>query len=227
MTETTGNYDALTKILHNRHSCRGFRADPVPREDIERILRAAQRVPSWCNAQPWQVIVTSGAETDRFREILYADATAKTPEPDLDWPRQYVGVYRDRRRTCGWQLYDAVGVKHGDRAASGQQMQENYRFFGAPHVAVVTSDRDLGPYGAMDCGGYIAAFTLAAEALGIATVPQAAVAAFAPTLRDHFGIGDDRLILCAIAFGFEDTDHPANNFRTERADLDEVVDWRG
>ncbi len=223
----TTDYDTLTRLLNDRHSCRGFLPDPVPRETIERILRAAQRVPSWCNAQPWQVIVTSGAETDRFREVLYADATTTTPQPDLEWPRQYVGVYKDRRRTCGLQLYDAVGVMRGDRAASGQQMLENYKFFGAPHVAIVTSDRDLGPYGAMDCGGFVAAFTLAAQALGIATIPQAVVAAFAPTLRDHFGIPEDRLILCAISFGYEDEDHPANNFRTERADLDEVADWRG
>ncbi|WP_323786345.1 nitroreductase [Thalassovita sp.] len=219
-------FDTLFSLLHDRHSCRGFLPDPVPAEQITRIVAAAQRVPSWCNAQPWQVIVTSGMETDRFRDMLYDAALTKQPEPDLDWPKRYTGVYQSRRRTCGLQLYDAVGVERGDRAASGQQMLENYRLFGAPHVAIVTSESDLGPYGAMDCGGFIAAFTLAAQALGIATIPQAAVAAFAPSLRDHFDIPQDRLILCAISFGFEDADHPANRFRTERAPLDEVIDWR-
>jgi hypothetical protein len=32
-------------------------------------------------------------------------------------------------------------------------------------------------------------------------------------------------VLCAISFGFADTDHPANSFRTQRADLDEFVEW--
>ncbi|MEK9641783.1 MAG: nitroreductase, partial [Paracoccaceae bacterium] len=31
--------------------------------------------------------------------------------------------------------------------------------------------------------------------------------------------------LCAISFGYEDKEHPANQFRTTRAELDEVVAW--
>ena len=119
-----------------------------------------------------------------------------------------------------------MGVEKGDRVGSAKQSAENFRLFGAPHVAIVTSERDLGPYGAMDCGGFITAFTLAAEALGVATIPQAAVAAYAPMIREHFKVPDNRMILCAISFGYEDSDHPANGFRTERAPLDEVIEWR-
>ena len=72
----------------------------------------------------------------------------------------------------------------------------------------------------------VAAFTLAARAEGVATIPQAAVAAFSTFLHDWFDIGEDRMILCAISFGYSDADHPANGFRTERAPLDEFVDWR-
>ncbi|THD75859.1 nitroreductase [Thalassobius vesicularis] len=222
----TEEFDAFDALMHRRHSCRGFRPDPVPRDVVERIVRAASRVPTWCNAQPWQVIVTDGAETDRFRDVIHAAASSQAAQPDLDWPKQYLGVYQDRRRTCGLQLYDAVGVTRGDRVASGKQMMENYRLFGAPHVAIVTSEADLGTYGVMDCGGFVAAFTVAAEAVGVASIAQAAVAAFAPTVRAHFGIPDNRLILCAISFGYEDTSHPANGFRTARADMDEVIDWR-
>jgi len=217
---------SLEAVLARRHSCRGFRADPVPQDVIARIVRAAGRVPSWCNAQPWQILITQPAATEVFREKLSAHALNTPPTPDMDWPRQYTGVYKDRRRACGWQLYEAVGVEKGDRAGSAKQSAENFRLFGAPHVAIVTSERDLGPYGAMDCGGFITAFTLAAEALGVASIPQAAVAAYAPMIRDHFKVPDNRMILCAISFGYEDSDHPANGFRTERAPLDEVIEWR-
>ena len=40
-------------------------------------------------------------------------------------------------------------------------------------------------------------------------------------------IPDDRLVLCAISFGFPDPGHPANGFRTERAEVADIVDWRG
>ena len=64
MTMTFSAFDAL---LAGRFSCRAFRPDPVPRAVIERILGAACKVPSWCNAQPWQAVITSGAETDALR----------------------------------------------------------------------------------------------------------------------------------------------------------------
>lgn len=224
MTDAAATLDALLKA---RHSCRAFRPDPLPDDVIAAIVTTASRVPSWCNAQPWQVIVTRAPETDRFRDALYAAATSTAPQPDLEWPRQYTGVYRDRRRTCGFQLYDSLGIPKEDRAATQTQMLENYRLFGAPHVAIVTTEADLGPYGAMDTGGFVALFTLAAEARGIASIPQAAVAAQAPFLRDWFAIPAHRHILCAISFGLEDTTHPANAFRTDRAPLSEVLDMRG
>lgn len=218
--------DQLEELLTQRHSCRAFRQDPVPDRVIERVVKAAGRVPSWCNAQPWQVIITEPDATEAFRSALMVEAQSGQPKPDLDWPQQYTGAYQVRRRRCGWQLYEAVGVSKGDREAAARQSQENFRLFGAPHVAIVTSERDLGPYGAMDCGGFVSAFTLAAQALGVASIPQAAVAAYAPLLRRHFNIADNRLILCAISFGYEDSTHPANSFRTERAGLEEVIDWR-
>ena len=105
-------------------------------------------------------------------------------------------------------------------------MMRNYALFDAPHVAIIHSPDELGPYGAIDSGGFVTAFTLAATALGVATIPQAAIAAYAPQVRDHLGIADDRLVLCAISFGFADTDHPANGFRTERATPNDIIAWK-
>ncbi|GHF57373.1 nitroreductase [Seohaeicola zhoushanensis] len=217
----------LDTVMAARFSCRGFRPDQVPRDRIEAIVATARRAPSWCNAQPWQLAITAGAETDRFRAALRAEAAEAPHTPDIPFPTGYSGVYQDRRRTCGWALYDAVGVQKGDRAASTAQAMKNFDLFGAPHCAIVSSPAELGPYGALDCGGFVTAFCLAAQAQGVATIPQAAVASFAPFLHRHFGIPDDRLVLCAISFGYADPDHPANGFRTERATVADIVDWRG
>lgn len=222
----SGDVDTLETLLHARHSCRAFLDRPVPRCDIERIVTLAGRVPSWCNAQPWQVTVTDQGQTARFRDALHDYMQSKPPAPDLPFPAGYSGAHQDRRRACGFQLYEAVGIERGDRAASGKQMMENFNFFGAPHVALITSGAELGAYGAMDCGGFVTGFTLTAQALGIASIPQAAIASYAPLVHEHFGLGDDRILLCAISFGYADTDHPANSFRTDRAALDEVLDWR-
>ena len=93
-------------------------------------------------------------------------------------------------------------------------------------MAIVTTDAALGTYGAVDCGAYVTTFMLAAKALGVACIAQAALASHSPFVRAHFGIPNDRLILCGISFGYEDEAHPANRFRTSRAPLAEVADWR-
>jgi len=222
---TAPDINGLDALLSRRHSCRAFLPDPIADATIEQIVSTAQKVPSWCNAQPWQLIVTRAPETDRLRDALYAHAKSAPHAPDIPFPSRYADAYQDRRRTCGWALYQAVGINKGDRAASTQQMLENFRFFGAPHMALITTEADLGPYGLLDCGAFVTAFTLAAEALDVATIPQAAIAGFAPFLRDWFALPDTRQIVCAISFGRSDKTHPANSFRTDRAPLNEALTW--
>jgi nitroreductase len=217
--------EALEALLRVRHSCRAFRPDPVPRATIDRILGLAQMTPSWCNTQPWRVIVTTGEETQSVRQVLQEAVTGSDQGPDIAFPERYEGVARERRRHCAWQLYDSVGVTWGDRQASGRQTMENFALFGAPHLAIVTTDAHLGPYGGTDCGLFLQTFMLAAASLGVATIAQAAIASCAPALRQRYNIPGDRHVLCGISFGYEDPNHPANAFRTERADTQEVVSF--
>lgn len=212
--------ESLTRLLAARRSCRGFTADPVSRPVIEDILAAAQLTPSWCNVQPWQVVITSPPETARLSAALHESSDGIGS--DFDFPPAYEGVYADRRRASGWQLYEALGVEKGDREASAREMQRNFDFFGAPHAAIVTTEAALGVYGAIDCGLYVQSFLLAAQAHGVATCPQAALAMRSPFLRDWFDLPDSRRVVCAIAFGYEDPEHPSV-IRTTRAPLDEVV----
>ena len=220
------DFATLTSLLGRRYSCRGFDPTPVSRETIGQILRAAQQTASWCNAQPWTLFLASGPRLERLRAALYAQASSTTAQPDFQWPAAYRGVYQERRRECGWGLYESMGIAKGDRQASALQAAENFRMFGAPNLAIVTSDAALGTYGAIDCGAYVANFMLAATSLGVASIAQASLAARPRLLREHLEIPDDRLIVCGISFGFADEAHPANRFRTSRADPAECVVWR-
>ncbi|MDO8278705.1 MAG: nitroreductase [Burkholderiaceae bacterium] len=225
MPDTTPLPVTLEQCLRARHSCRAFLPQPVPRQTIEKILTTAQLTASWCNAQPWRVHLLSGAALERFRAALLQYTESAQPTPDIPWPREYRNEYLARRRESGFQLYDAVGIAKGDRAAALRQARENFRLFGAPHVAIISSDEALGPYGAVDCGAYVNSFLLAAATEGVASIPQAALASHARFLHGELKIAEDRLIVCAISFGYEDTAHPANSYRTSRAPLDEVVTW--
>jgi len=217
---------AIERLLVERHSCRAFLPDAVPRPIVARILEIAQRTATWCNTQAWQVVVTEPAATGRLRSALYERAKANAPSrPDMPWPREYRGIYLQRRRESGFSLYKALGIARDDMAARNFQLLENFRFFGAPHIALVTSDEALSPYGALDCGAYVANFLLAAQSVGVATIAQAALAQHSEFLRQYFQISDDRLVICGIAFGFADKSHAANSFRIGRAPIGEAVTW--
>lgn len=225
MTSPTSDATSVLGELLNRRSCRAFRPDPVPRAVIEQVLTLAQRTPSWCNVQPWHVEITEGAGTDRFRAGLSEHVRNQPHEPDFAFPPGYHGVYRQRRRDTAAQLYSSLGIAADDRQGSLAQTMKNFDLFGAPHVAIVTTERSLGVYGAIDCGLYINTFLLAAEGLGVATVPQAALAGSARFIREFFALPESRQVVCAISFGYADPEHPANTFRTTRADIDTAATW--
>lgn len=219
--------DSLASVIKRRHSRRAFLPEPVPHAIIEHIFDLARQSPSWCNTQPWHAYVTEGARTEEFRTALrnYGAEHGRAIASDIAMPSEYKGVHLERRRESGWQLYEAVGVAKGDRVASAQQSAKNFELFGAPHVAVITVDAALGTYGALDVGVFVGHLLLVAESLGVATIPQAAIATRAPAVREFFGVPDTESVLVAISFGWSDEEHPANSYRTNRAGADTVVRW--
>jgi nitroreductase len=221
---TQNRIGVLEELLNERYSARAFLAREVPRETIENVLTVAQRTASWCNSQPWQVIIASGEAKERFRRAIYAEAASGAPhDSDFPFPREYLGVYLERRRESGFQLYNTLGIPRGDKAAYARQALENYNFFGAPHVAIIHTDEPLGVYGAIDCGAYVSNFMLAAQALGLGTIPQAALARHSGLIRRHFNLVDNRRVVCGISFGYADHEHKVNSYRTSRARIADTV----
>ena len=151
--------ETLERIAAERFTCRAYLPDAVPTDVIERVVEIAKRAASWCNVQPWHAIVTSRDTTERFRAALVAHA-AQHPGiyADMPFPDEYRGVYGERRREVGYRLYAALGIARSDRLARERQVAENFRLFGAPHVALLTIPAELGPYAALDCGAFVASF---------------------------------------------------------------------
>lgn len=79
-TDPVATQPVCEQLLHDRFSCRGYLPNAVPRKTIERILDMAQFTASWCNSQPWEVLITEGAGTERFRDVLYAHSMTTPPD---------------------------------------------------------------------------------------------------------------------------------------------------
>jgi nitroreductase len=214
--------DAFDRIARSRWSCRDYRPDQVGAELLKEILDVAQTTASWCNTQPWQIEMTRGRATTEFIEALAVARADPSDMPDFEWP-EYEGIYLQRRRESGFQLYEALGISRHDKVRRDEQADKNFKLFGAPHVAIVTTDARLGVYGAIDCGGWVANFMLAAKSRGVASIAQASLARYPNFIRRHFSLDRNRLVVCGISFGFPDEASLANAYRTSRASVDQAV----
>lgn len=226
MADLDANDDSerLARLMKSRFSCRAFLPEPIPEATITRLIDTARWAASWSNVQPWELIVTRPETTRKLADVLTGFASAKAPPTtDVPYPPGFTGVHLQRRREVGFGLYGALSIKREDRAAREAHFVENFRFFGAPHVALVTMPADMGAYGALDVGNFLACFMLAAHAEGVATLAQAALAQYAGTIREMFEIPGERAFLCGVAFGRADMNHPANGFRAPRAGIEEFL----
>jgi nitroreductase len=59
------------EAIKGRRSCRSFLPDPIPDNDVEKVLDAGNWAPSPLNGQPWEFIVITAKEV---KEKIFAEA---------------------------------------------------------------------------------------------------------------------------------------------------------
>ncbi|MCS7124270.1 MAG: nitroreductase family protein [Candidatus Bathyarchaeota archaeon] len=59
----------LFEVIEKRRSIRKFKPDPIPPDDLKKILEAGRLAPSGGNRQPWKFIVVRNAETKKALAI--------------------------------------------------------------------------------------------------------------------------------------------------------------
>lgn len=220
-------FGALEEHWSARSSRRAFRPEPIERTTLTQLFAAAQRAPSWCNVQPWHVVVTEPPRTQELAATMTAAAKSGMPHAEVPFPLDYPSPYKERRVACGVALYQAMGIARDDKAARYDAWLRNYGFFDAPHVAIVSCDRRLGPYVYIDVGVWLGYLVTAAAALGIDNCPMASVAAYPEPLRENLPIPDTDIILFGIALGYADPAAPANKSRTTREPMEANVTFVG
>ena len=88
--------NAMEAIL-NRHSYRGkYRADPVPREDLVKIMEAGLAAPSGCNKQTTSLIAVDDPEVlQKLRSVIDPPVGETAPAAICVLTRR-INAYRDR-----------------------------------------------------------------------------------------------------------------------------------
>lgn len=83
--------------IEKRHSYRGkFKADPVPREDLVKILQAGLNAPSGCNNQTTSLIAIDDPEVLKKVQSVINPPVAETAPAAICVLTQRINAYRDR-----------------------------------------------------------------------------------------------------------------------------------
>ncbi|KAF0165817.1 MAG: pnb [Rhodocyclaceae bacterium] len=232
----------LARMLRERRSIRDFSAREVPQELIAAILDDARWAPSWSNTQPYRIAIASGELKDKLKTELLAcfDASVQIqrgglfgklqalltrkglPDGDFDTRFEYPAELTPRRRATGFGLYATLGIAREDAAARHRQMRRNWEFFGAPVVLFVFVRQELGAYSILDGGIFLQSLMLSAQARGLGTCAEGALATWAGPVREAFEVPPAYKLLCGLALGWP-SDHVVNTFNPGRAEVAEML----
>ena len=217
----------VLEAIRSRVATRAYLDRPVPREQIEAILDTARWAPSGVNTQPWQVAVIQGKTRERIAtEIIEARTAGEKERADYQYyPREWVEPYKTRRKDCGLALYGALEIRREDKDKQLAAWNNNYRFFGAPVGLLFFIDRRMEKGSWVDMGMFVQNVMVAAREFDLATCPQASLADFPDIIRRILGMDDQFALVCGMALGYPDPDQPVNQYRLERAAVEDFCAW--
>jgi nitroreductase len=219
------------EAVESRISCRWFLDKPVDPKIVRDLIARAARTASGGNLQPWQVYAVTGAPLAALKRQVAAYIADRDPRHDDAeypiYPKTMWEPYKSRREYHGVQLYGALGIGRDDAAARLTQHKRNYEFFNAPVALFFGIERKLGPGQWADLGSYIHTLMYLALGHGLDTCAQESWGRMYRIVGEFVNMPPEQMLFCALAIGYGDHDHPANSFRSPRAEPAEFCKFFG
>ena len=184
-------YDATTEVLdvraaaEQRRSIRAFEPEPIPREDLDEILRVTGLAPSAFNLQPWRfVIVESPDAKERLAAAAYNQRQVRSAPATLV-------LYSDMGDTLA-NLDEVIhlGLDPEQRAATRDMIVGSF---------AGKSEAEREAWGAEQANIALGYLLLAAEAHGYQTSPMLGFDAGA--VKRELGLPEHVRIPALVAIG--------------------------
>lgn len=205
----------LAALLKARTSIRQFLPNkPVSEAVILQLLEQASFSPSGGNVQPWQTLVVTGEQRNKFVE--YISTRSPTGPEYAIYPSELDGRFLEQRTQCTQDMYATMGVARENRPAKLAHVQRNFTFFDAPSAVFFTLKQYMGPPQWSDVGMFMQSFMLLCQERGIATCAQEAWANHSEHVKAYFHLAADDVVFCAVAVGYADPNAKVNALRTQR-----------
>ena len=213
----------LLKAMNERKSVRAFKADPIPKEMIEEILRLTIHAPSAINLQPWEFIIVTGEEKERLS-------------------RRLIKAYREKQIGCSPGNIKPLPKTYGKRGAKTLDLMNPFfeemkvksdqftnegscNFYGAPAAILLCLDDSFPKARMVDIGIALGYFVLTAHELGLGTCPIGLITAYEDEIKDLLNIQENKNVVIGVALGYPDWDIAINRFKSPRDDLEKFVRW--
>ena len=220
----------VIEAVKKRKSIRGYKPDPVPKEVLKQILELASHAPSAMNTQPWEFTVLTGDVLENVKrsnvELLNSGEPPNPEHVVTSWPRE--SIYRQRQVTLAKQLFQLMDIPREDTVKRAKWLERGFRYFDAPAVIIIFTDRCLSESGPLlDIGALIQTICLTALHFGLETCIEDQGTMYPAVLRKYAHLPESKRIIVAIAIGYPDWDFPANKVESEREPIKNVTTWLG
>lgn len=219
----------VLEAINKRHSVRSFKPDPVPPELLKKIVEGALRAPTASNSQPWEFAVVSGPKLEEIKNA-YIENSARLPAMDINISLDYPEPWASRRATVMAGVLEKLGIAREDKQKRMEYWLYGFKLWGAPSCIYIMIERDFyyannatNHWNIFDCGLIAENIMLLAAEHGLGTIPALQAVLYADIQRKLLGLPDSKLMVIGIPIGYEDTDHPANKFRSAREPLEKVA----
>ncbi|WOR15882.1 nitroreductase [Hyphomonas sp. FCG-A18] len=220
----------VSTAVKQRISTRAFLDTPLPKAEVEQWLKDASRSPSGGNLQPWRVIALGGEEKQKIVDMA-ASVLAQNPQGEPTdrpiYPDYITDAQKARRFRVGEMMYEKVGIPREDKMARMMWFSRNFRFFDAPLALFFVLDERVGHGQWGHTGMLMQTLALLAEERGWATCMQECWGILRLSLKEALGLAEHEMVWCGMAVGIPDKSDPVNELYTERASLDEWVEFKG
>ena len=204
----------LFDAIAGRKSIRRFKDQPVPDEDIGRILDAGRLAPSANNTQPWSfLVIRDKTMLAKMAEAVRQQVDRMIPHAEHEKQAQRLAAYKSTYYTFFEKAPAVVAVfmEAYDRSSNELLARMGYR----PDDIL-----RLRPYpGLQSVAAAIEHMLLAAHALGYGSCWMTGPLVAQESFEQLLGFGKERSIVALLPLGVPDEDPPPR----PRKSLDEVA----
>ena len=212
----------IIEALYKRQSIRSFKDREVSQETVREILNISKFAPSGGNTQPWKVyVLNQNIMKELESAILHNLDNGISEKPNFSiYPQPMSDHLKNRVKECGKLMYGALEIKKDDIEGRLDQLKQNFSFFGAPVGMLITVEKEVDLNGWGHVGHFIQNLCLSSIKFGLGTCLQESWSMYPETVQKITNYNKSEILWCGVALGYPNNDHPINNYRTPREDIE-------